>query len=85
MGRPPKKAKDRKAKVLTLRLTAEELKQLTSDAKEMEMTRTEYVRYCWQKERNSDGRGTKEAAQIRKISRLVQELRRQTDILSGDK
>ena len=51
MGRPPKKAKDKRAAVVTLRLKPAERKQLEKDAKAKGLSLSSYLLECWQKAR----------------------------------
>jgi len=46
-GRPPKKAKDRRSKPATLRLTPSEHKQLLADARAAGMSISGYLIKCW--------------------------------------
>jgi len=48
MGRPTKKAKDRRSKPVTLRVTPSCHKQLKEDAKQAEMSISAYLLECWQ-------------------------------------
>jgi predicted HicB family RNase H-like nuclease len=51
MGRPPKKAKDRRSKPVTLRMVPAEHRELVSDAKAAGLSISEYLLTCWRKVR----------------------------------
>ena len=51
MGRPPLKAKDRRTKIVTLRLTKSQRKELEQDAKAKGLSISDYLLECWQKSR----------------------------------
>jgi len=53
MGRPPKKATDRRSMNLTIRLTQKEYDQLARDAEQAGHTKTDYLRNLWLKSRSS--------------------------------
>ena len=48
MGRPPKKAKDRRSKPVALRMTPAEHKQLIADARAEGVSISAYLMRCWQ-------------------------------------
>jgi hypothetical protein len=47
MGRPPMKAEERRSKLITLRFTAAEYRQLARDAQAAGRTIAEHLRRCW--------------------------------------
>ncbi|GAH88940.1 unnamed protein product [marine sediment metagenome] len=51
MGRPPLKVKDRRTKIVTLRLKPSERKGLEKDAKAKGLSLSNYLLECWQKAR----------------------------------
>jgi len=51
MGRPPKKAKDRRTRPVALRVTPTDHKQLVQDAEQAGMSISAYLLDCWQKVR----------------------------------
>ena len=51
MGRPPKKAKDRRSKPVALRVTPTEHKELVADARRAGLSISEYLLNCWRKVR----------------------------------
>lgn len=51
MGRPMKKAKDKRSKPVTIRLTPDEHKQLLKDAHDSNLSFSAYLKKCWQKSR----------------------------------
>jgi len=51
MGRPPLKEKDKRSKIVTLRLTLSERKELEQDAKAKVLSISNYLFECWQKMR----------------------------------
>jgi uncharacterized protein (DUF1778 family) len=51
MGRPPLKEKDRRTKVVTLRLRPSEQKELKQEAKAKGLSISNYLLECWQKSR----------------------------------
>ena len=51
MGRPALKVKDRRTKIVTLRLKPSEHKELEKDAKAKELSLSNYLLECWQKSR----------------------------------
>jgi hypothetical protein len=51
MGRPPLKDKDKRAKIVTLRLKNSERKELGQDAKSKGLSISDYLMFCWQKTR----------------------------------
>ena len=51
MGRPPLKIKDRRNRIVTLRLKLSEQKQLKQDAKAKGLSISNYLLECWQKSR----------------------------------
>ena len=51
MGRPPKKAKDRRSKPVTLRMVPAEHKELVTDARRAGLSISEYLLGCWRKVR----------------------------------
>jgi predicted HicB family RNase H-like nuclease len=48
MGRPPKKAKDRRTKPVALRVTPSDHKQLLKDAAQAGLSVSAYLLECWQ-------------------------------------
>ncbi len=51
MGRPPMKAEERRSKLITLRFTLAEYRQLARDAKAAGRTVAEHLRQCWRDRR----------------------------------
>ncbi len=51
MGRPPLKEKDKRTKIVTLRLKPSERKELAQDAKVKGLSISNYLLECWQKSR----------------------------------
>ncbi len=51
MGRPPLKEKDKRTKIVTLRLKPSERKELAKDAKAKDLSISNYLLECWQKSR----------------------------------
>jgi predicted HicB family RNase H-like nuclease len=51
MGRPPKKAKDRRTKPVALRVTPGDHKQLVRDAANAGLSISAYLLECWRKEK----------------------------------
>ena len=51
MGRPPLKENDKRNKIVTLRLTKSERKELEQDAKAKGLSISNYLLECWQKSR----------------------------------
>lgn len=51
MGRPALKVKDRRTKIVTLRLKPSERKELEKDAKAKGLSLSNYLLECWQKSR----------------------------------
>lgn len=51
MGRPPLKEKDKRTKIVTLRLKKSERKELGQDAKAKGLSISNYLLECWQKSR----------------------------------
>ena len=51
MGRPPMKVCDRRSTITTLRLKPQARKRLENDAKDKEMSLSDYLYWCWQKAR----------------------------------
>ena len=51
MGRPPLKEKDKRNKIVTLRLKKSERKELEQDAKAKGLSISNYLLECWQKSR----------------------------------
>ena len=51
MGRPPLKEKDRRTKIVTLRLKKSQRKELEQDAKARGLSISNYLLECWQKSR----------------------------------
>lgn len=51
MGRPPLKEKDKRTKIVTLRLKNSERKELGQDAKSKGLSISDYLLECWQKSR----------------------------------
>jgi uncharacterized protein (DUF1778 family) len=51
MGRPPLKDKDKRIKIVTLRLKPSERKELEQDAKAKGLSLSNYLMECWQKSR----------------------------------
>jgi len=51
MGRPPLKEKDKRTKIVTLRLKYSERKELEQDAKAKGLSISNYLLECWQKSR----------------------------------
>jgi uncharacterized protein (DUF1778 family) len=51
MGRPPLKEKDKRKKIVTLRLKEPERDQLGREAKAKGLSISDYLMYCWQKSR----------------------------------
>ena len=49
MGRPKLAAKNLKSRPVTTRLTPSEHKRLLAEAREMKMSVSDYLKYCWQK------------------------------------
>ena len=51
MGRPVLKAKNRRSKPVTIRLTPDEHKQLLKDTQDNNLSISDYLKECWQKMR----------------------------------
>lgn len=51
MGRPPKKAKDRRSRPVALRVTPSDHKQLLKDAAEAKLSVSAYLLECWRKQK----------------------------------
>jgi predicted HicB family RNase H-like nuclease len=51
MGRPPKKATDRRSKPVALRVTPSDHRQLMKDARAAGLSVSAYLLECWQKVR----------------------------------
>ena len=51
MGRPALKEKDKRTKIVTLRLKNSERKELGQDAKSKGLSISDYLMFCWQKSR----------------------------------
>lgn len=51
MGRPPLEDKDKRSKLVTLRLKESDHKQLTKDANAKGLSLSSYLVECWQKVR----------------------------------
>ena len=51
MGRPPLKEKDRRNKIVTLRLKPSERQELEQDTKAKGLSISNYLLECWQKSR----------------------------------
>jgi hypothetical protein len=51
MGRPPLKPKDRRTSVTTLRLTESDRALLAKEAEAKGMSISNYLLYCWKKDR----------------------------------
>jgi len=51
MGRPLMKVCNRRSTITTLRLKPQDRKQLEGDAKQKEMSLSDYLYWCWQKVR----------------------------------
>ena len=51
MGRPPLKERDKRTKIVTLRLKPSERKELEQDAKAKGLSISNYLLECWQKSR----------------------------------
>ena len=47
MGRPPMKAKDRRGKLVTMRLTPADHKRLVKEARAAKMSISDYLIGCW--------------------------------------
>jgi predicted HicB family RNase H-like nuclease len=53
MGRPPKKAKDRRSKPVALRVTPADHRQLVKDARAAGLSISGYLLECWRKVREN--------------------------------
>ena len=51
MGRPPLKHKDKRTKIVTLRLKPSDRKELAQDANAKNLSISDYLLECWQKSR----------------------------------
>ncbi len=69
MGRPTKKAKDRRSKPVTLRVTPSNHKQLKQDAKQAGMSISAYLLECWQ---ITKGKKSAPASKLADIKEMMQ-------------
>jgi len=53
-GRPSIEASQRRNVVTSIRLRQSEFEQLSSDASAADMTMADYLRYCWQKQKERE-------------------------------
>ncbi len=58
MGRPPLPADARRSAVITIRMKADERKQLEEEAQKAGLTMSSYLLRCWRKKGNNHGRST---------------------------